>query len=156
MYRGNLDSLESYRHIPDAIVAIIKVVKRRLNESQEPGRFQVNGDSVFYFIVNDHTQELADRKSEIHAKYMDVQIVLEGEEMFGFSYHPFNTIAEDFLAEKDLAFSEDILEEEFITLTAGDFVIFDTLQPHRPLVAVNQPAPVKKAVIKIEKAALQD
>ncbi|WP_428479631.1 YhcH/YjgK/YiaL family protein [Photobacterium japonica] len=143
--------------LPAAVMAIIRQVKEQLAAQQAPGRYEVvaenvTPDDVFYFIADDHTQVLSERKSECHAKYMDVQIVLEGEECFGYSLKPFTAIDEDLLAEKDLAFSEQVIDEQFATLQPGDFIIFDTFQPHRPLVAPQQPAPVKKVVVKIAKA----
>ncbi|WP_087112770.1 YhcH/YjgK/YiaL family protein [Parendozoicomonas haliclonae] len=155
MYKGELSSFESSCDLPEAVANIICDVRTRLNQQQEPGHYSVDGDDVFYFIVNDHTQLLAERKSECHKKYIDVQIVLDGEESFGYSLQPFNSLAEDYLQEKDLAFSEDIVDEKFVTVSAGEFVVFDTMQPHRPLVAPDQPAPIKKAVIKIAAASIK-
>lgn len=168
MYQGQLSAIDTLcaasvihtekgTELPAALLAVIRQVKQQLAEQHAAGRYEVAGehisaDDVFYFIADDHTQVLAERKSECHAKYMDVQIVLEGEECFGYSLKPFTAIDEDLLAEKDLAFSEQVVDEQFATLQPGDFIIFDTFQPHRPLVAPQQPAPVKKVVVKVAKA----
>ena len=79
---------------------------------------------------------------------------MEGEESYGFSLHPFKSIDEDFMAERNVAFSKDIIDEQFATLCKDDFIIFNTEQPHRPLIAPSEPASVKKAVIKISKEYL--
>ena len=117
------------------------------------GTYPVLGEGIFFFIVEDETNFFEETRAEIHDKYVDVQIILKGKECFGYSEHPFKSIKDDFLDEKDVAFSEDIIEEKFVILQSGDFVIFDTLQPHRPLVAVDKPAVVKKAVVKIDKCS---
>ncbi|MGF1684123.1 YhcH/YjgK/YiaL family protein [Photobacterium minamisatsumaniensis] len=152
MIKGNLNNIDNYRNIDEAIMNILRIVKRRLNENSEIGHYTITGDKAFFFIVDDHTQLITERRCEIHRKYIDVQIILEGQECFGYSEHPFQSIKEDFLLEKDVAFSEDIIDEKFIILQSGDFVIFDTLQPHRPLIAVNESTAVKKAVVKIDKS----
>ncbi|WEM45415.1 YhcH/YjgK/YiaL family protein (plasmid) [Photobacterium sp. DA100] len=154
MYRGNLCSLESYRHIPYPLIELIQVVKRKIQSNSNVGTYSVIGDDVFYFIVDDKTKHFSETKSEIHQRYIDVQIVMEGEEMYGYSQSPFNSIDEDFIADKDVAFSKDIVDEQFATLYKDDFIIFNTEQPHRPLVATSEPASVKKAVIKVSKEYL--
>ncbi|KHT62835.1 hypothetical protein RJ45_15165 [Photobacterium gaetbulicola] len=156
MYRGNLCSLEGYRHIPYSLIELIKVVKRKIQISNNVGTYPVIGDDVFFFIVDDETKHFSETKSEIHEKYIDVQIVLDGEERYGYSLSPFNSITEDFIAEKDIAFSQDINDEQFVTLYKDDFIIFNTKQPHRPLIAVDKPLHVKKAVIKINPKYLSE
>ena len=75
MYRGNLSSLESYRHIPYPMIEIIQVVKRKIKSNNQSGTYPIIGDDVFFFIVDDKTKQLSETKSEIHQKYIDVQIV---------------------------------------------------------------------------------
>ncbi|MGR5063082.1 YhcH/YjgK/YiaL family protein [Photobacterium sp. DNB22_13_2] len=154
MYRGNLCSLDSYRHIPFKLTEIIQVVKRKIQTRTEEGTYPIVGDDVFYFIVEDETKPIADTRAEIHDKYLDVQIILVGKECFGYSKHPLNSIEEDLIKERDVAFSNDIKDEQFVTLSQGDFIIFNTKQPHRPLVATNKSEKIKKAVIKINKEYL--
>ena len=152
MIKGNLNNLGNYRNINDSIIDIIRIVKRRLNNNSEVGHYTITEGKAFFFIVYDHTQPLEERHSEIHARYIDIQIILEGEERLGYSLSDFRSIEDDFLDEKDIAFSEDIIDEQFVTLRTGDFIIFKACQPHRPLVAVGVPKPVKKAVVKIDSA----
>ena len=149
MFKGNLSELSACQDLPVKLFEVIERVKQRLSVSDENGRYPLEGDEVFFFVVDDHTQLLSERKSECHRKYIDVQIVLSGEERFGYSHQPFQSIAEDLLSERDIAFSEDIIDEQFADLAPNDFIIFNTEQPHRPLVAVNTPMPIRKAVIKI-------
>lgn len=149
MITGNLTQLATATAVPTKIMVFIEQVKAHLAASQANGRYQLEGDEAFFFVVDDHTQLLAERRAEMHQKYIDVQIILAGQECFGYSEQPFTSLEEDLLVEKDIAFSNAIVDEQFINLEAGDFIIFTTGQPHRPLIAVNEPAPVKKCVIKI-------
>ncbi len=74
--------------------------------------------------MEDHTQPLALRRSECHARYLDVQILPQGRERFGYSLAPFNALDEDLLATRDVAFSAQLVEERFVDLAAGDFIVF--------------------------------
>lgn len=151
MFKGNLTQLHSVTGLPDKIMECISRVKTILEHNPEEGTYPLLEDKAFFCIVNDHTELLEKRRSECHQKYIDVQIVLKGEETFGYSEHPFLSLDEDLFEQKDVAFSEDIIDEQFVTLHSGDFIIFTAEQPHRPLIAVNEPAPVKKVVIKIDR-----
>lgn len=64
MYRGNLCSLDSYRHIPFKLVEIIQVVKRKIQTRCEEGTYPVIGDNVFFFIVDDETKSLSKKKQK--------------------------------------------------------------------------------------------
>ena len=150
MFKGNLSELNNYQQqLPSKLLSIIEQVKLRIDDSVENGRYQIEGDDVFFFVVDDNTQLLSERRSECHRKYLDVQILLSGEERFGYSLQPFQTLADDQLDTKDIAFSEDLIDEQFADLNPYDFIIFKVTQPHRPLVAINQPMPVRKAIIKV-------
>ncbi|WP_114766027.1 YhcH/YjgK/YiaL family protein [Vibrio rhodolitus] len=149
MFKGNLSELSNYQHLPTKLLSVIEQVKQRIYDSVENGRYPIEGDDVFFFVVDDNTQELSDRRSECHRKYVDVQILLAGEERYGYSLQPFQSLAEDLLDAKDIAFSEDLIDEQFADLNVHDFIIFNVAQPHRPLIAINQPMPVRKAIIKV-------
>jgi len=136
------------------IIEIIQKVKEQTIENTEVGNYPLPDESV-YFIVNDKTELKENRRSEIHHKYLDVQLILEGTETFGYSEYPLLSIEDDYLEEKDIAFSNDVQDEQFVTLEAGEFIIFNPKQPHRPLVAVDdKPAAVKKLIIKVNSALL--
>jgi biofilm protein TabA len=137
------------------IVEIIQYVKAQTAGKTETGNYPLPYDESVYFIVNDKTELKEKRRSEIHHKYLDVQLILEGTETFGYSDYPLLSIEDDYLAEKDIAFSNDVQDEQFVTLKAGEFIIFTPKQPHRPLVAVDdKPAAVKKLIIKVNSALL--
>jgi len=151
---GNLTQLTFVSYLAPKLKEIILTVKQQLESGIENGKYPIEGDEAFFFVVDDHTQPLRERRAEIHDQYLDVQILLEGEEMFGYSLHPFTSIQDDQLADKDVAFSRAVVEEKHVTLGPGDFVIFYPGQPHRPLIAVTRPMPVRKAVIKVHKNLL--
>ncbi len=151
---GNLNQLTFTSYLAPTLQQIIVTVKAQLENGIENGKYPIEEDKVFFFVVDDHTQPLRERRAEIHDQYLDVQILLEGEEMFGYSLHPFSSIQDDQLADKDVAFSRAVVDEKHVTLVPGDFIIFYPGQPHRPLIAVTRPMPVKKAVIKVHKNLL--
>ena len=154
MFRGKWSDDIQGAALHPVIIEIIQKVKEQTIENTEVGSYPLEDESV-YFIVDDKTELREKRRSEIHHKYLDVQLILEGTETFGYSDYPLLSIEDDYLAEKDIAFSNDVKDEQFVTLKAGEFIIFTPKQPHRPLVAVDdKPAAVKKLIIKVNSALL--
>ncbi|OCH16059.1 hypothetical protein A6E05_17585 [Aliivibrio sp. 1S165] len=154
MFRGKWSDDIQGAALHPVIIEIIQKVKEQTIENTEVGSYPLEDESV-YFIVDDKTELREKRRSEIHHKYLDVQLILEGTETFGYSDYPLLSIEDDYLAEKDIAFSNDVQDEQFVTLKAGEFIIFTPKQPHRPLVAVDdKPAAVKKLIIKVNSALL--
>ncbi|OCH15044.1 YhcH/YjgK/YiaL family protein [Aliivibrio sp. 1S128] len=154
MFRGKWSDDIQGAALHPVIIEIIQKVKEQTIENTEVGSYPLEDESV-YFIVDDKTELREKRRSEIHHKYLDVQLILEGTETFGYSDYPLLSIEDDYLAEKDIAFSNDVQDEQFVTLTAGEFIVFNPKQPHRPLVAVDdKPAAVKKLIIKVNSALL--
>lgn len=154
MFKGKWSDDIQGAALHPVIIEIIQKVKEQTIENTEVGNYPLHDESV-YFIVNDKTELKENRRSEIHHKYLDVQLILEGTETFGYSEYPLLSIEDDYLEEKDIAFSNDVQDEQFVTLEAGEFIIFNPKQPHRPLVAVDdKPAAVKKLIIKVNSALL--
>lgn len=154
MFKGKWSDDIQGAALHPVIIEIIQKVKEQTIENTEVGSYPLEDESV-YFIVDDKTELREKRRSEIHHKYLDVQLILEGTETFGYSDYPLLSIEDDYLAEKDIAFSNDVQDEQFVTLTAGEFIVFNPKQPHRPLVAVDdKPAAVKKLIIKVNSALL--
>ena len=108
------------------------------------GRTEVDGDNVYINTAFNHL----DRKAmawEAHALYADVQLILEGEECFGWSNEadmdPLDT-SRDFRtcrAEAKMTF----------TLTPGQFVIFLPGEAHAPGNCTGHSGDCKKAVVKV-------
>ncbi|AXT72982.1 YhcH/YjgK/YiaL family protein [Vibrio sp. dhg] len=152
MYIGNLTQLDFTFSLSPKLREIILDVKERIRFPLPIGKYVITEDDVFFMVVDDSTQLLESRRSEIHRDYIDVQILLEGEEVFGYSTQQFEGVEEDLLDDKDVAFSEKVINEQFVKVSSNEFVVFYPGQPHRPLVAVDaKPASVKKVIVKIHK-----
>lgn len=121
-----------------------------MSEETPPGKYDIDGSNVFYMISEDTTEPLAARRAEYHARYLDIQIVLRGQEAMTFSTRPAaGTPDIDWLAERDIAFLSAGEQEQTVILNEGDFVVFYPGEVHKPLCAVGEPAKVRKAVVKI-------
>ncbi|MGL5170386.1 YhcH/YjgK/YiaL family protein [Edwardsiella tarda] len=157
MLTGNVHYLAQMPYLPVAIRQAIEYVMANFSAATPAGRYEIDAQRQFVLITHDETAAAETRRAEYHARYLDVQIVLEGQEGMGFSNLAPGVPGEDRLADKDIAFlplGAGGLQEKSLTLQPGDFVVFYPGEVHKPLCALGAPAPVCKAVIKLDARAL--
>ena len=94
------------------------------------------------------THVLDETKLEAHRKYLDIQLVLKGREMFGWA--PLDTLTPntEFDAEKDLGFYTG--SSLPITVDAGTCYILYPEDGHAPCSHLDTPTDYVKAVVKLE------
>ena len=147
MIVGNIHHLQSW--LPEELRQAIEYIKANVIESTEKGKHEIDGSRLFYLISEDMTEPFEKRRAEYHARYLDIQIVLKGQEGMTFSVLPAGKPDTDWLADKDIAFLAEGEQEKTLILNEGDFVVFYPQEVHKPLCAVGTPAPVRKAVVKL-------
>ncbi len=94
------------------------------------GTYIIDGDAVKAVVITAETVPASESRMEIHRQYMDIHLMLEGEESFGYSSG--FTMESEYDEEKDIAFGmgED---EVFHRVRKGDFYIVWPEEAHRPL-----------------------
>lgn len=147
MIVGNIHHLQS--GLPEPLRKAIEYVKAHVTDATPLGKHDIDGNNLFYLISEDTTEPMADRRAEYHARYLDIQIVLKGQEGMIFSVLPAGEPDTDWLADKDIAFLAEGAQEKTVILSEGDFVVFYPGEVHKPLCAVGAPAKVRKAVVKM-------
>lgn len=147
MIVGNIHHLQSW--LPEELRQAIEYIKANVTEATEKGKHEIDGSRLFYLISEDMTEPFEKRRAEYHARYLDIQIVLKGQEGMTFSVLPAGKPDTDWLTDKDIAFLAEGEQEKTLILNEGDFVVFYPQEVHKPLCAVGMPAPVRKAVVKL-------
>jgi YhcH/YjgK/YiaL family protein len=150
MITSTLDQLHWYRIISPNFEKAIQYVLATDFALMETGKYAVAGDNVFA-IVNEYiTKPLAECDPESHRDYADIQIVIAGAEKFGYTPLITQTATTPYDPENDVAFYSLAAEDlSYLTLSAGQFIIFFPSDIHQPEVFVHQPALVKKVVMKV-------
>lgn len=111
------------------------------------GRNEVDGDALFINACSYETRAFEDCRFEAHRRYIDVQMVLEGEERIDVQFvgaleaEPFDEEADNMFLDGEAAAS--------VVMTPGTFVACFPDDGHKPGIAVNGPCSVKKAVFKV-------
>ena len=127
MIVGNIHNLDAW--LPEELRQAIEHIKAHVTDATEKGKHDIDGDRLFY-----------------------IQILLKGQEGMTFSTQPAGAPETDWLADKDIAFLPEGVQEKTVVLNEGDFVVFYPGEVHKPLCAVGAPALVRKAVVKMQVA----
>jgi biofilm protein TabA len=146
MFCDHIDNLDTCL-LPQALrehVALLKPFATRA-----PGRYPIDDDRCFVMVQTLETVPAGQQHFEAHARYLDIQYLVEGAEGIGFlpSGSPM-TLLEDKLEERDIAMYAHRQPGSELVLTPGMYAIFLPGEYHRPLCAVTQPMPIKKVVLK--------
>lgn len=111
-----------------------------------PGRYELDGSNLYVLMQGYDSKDPAQGKWEAHRRYIDIQYVVSGTEQMG--YAEISTLqAGEYNAEKDFLFLQG--QGSMLTCRPGTFVIFYPQDAHMPSLAIDQPQPVFKAVVKV-------
>lgn len=113
----------------------------------EPGIHEIEGKDIFVNVMERELKEPADAKLEIHDAYLDIQVLVRGEqEAFGWSERAdVRQPQAEFDAEKDIQFFDDA-PQTYYTLRPGQFTILLPEDAHAPMVGEGT---VRKIIVKV-------
>lgn len=116
----------------------------------ECGSYEIDGKDVYANIMEYTTVEWEEGKYEAHEAYTDIQYVVEGTEVM--TYAPVSQLKLNvpYNPESDIMFFDDSNPGLRVPVHAGEFVIFNPWDGHRPKVCDKTPGTVKKVVVKIK------
>jgi YhcH/YjgK/YiaL family protein len=112
------------------------------------GRIEIDGSKV-YALVQSYVSK-PEPRFEAHQRYLDIQYVTHGKELFGWAAVTVLVPADPYNPEKDVVKGAVPAEEaSFVRLSAGQLAVVWPSDAHAPGMADGEPAPVRKIVIKV-------
>lgn len=119
-------------------------------ENGECGKVDIDGDRVFASVQECTTAPARDCPFENHAKYIDVHLVISGEERIDFCKRFDCDAKTNFDTENDYEFCAEPDDFGTVILRTGDFAVLYPDEVHRTKAAVKEPVALRKAVFKIK------
>ena len=155
MIIGHLNALP-LAGLPAALQAILMREECSLAAlaARDDGRWQPEGCAWFCHIGPAQTQPQAQRHTEYHHQWADIQVVLAGVETINAGMQSLATPGDE-ERKPDLFIATGAAHPVSITLRSGDFAVFMPGEPHQALCAVAEPMTVRKAVFKVPRALLE-
>ena len=115
-------------------------------ESLAVGRHDIDGDALFVNVSELELRPMEAAHLEVHNRYVDVQVVLGGEELFGWSNRRDCHQAEgEFDTERDILFYGD-RPQTYYHVRPGQFTILFPEDAHAPMLGEGS---VRKLIFKV-------
>lgn len=113
----------------------------------ETGKMELDGKEIFANVQERALKTKEEAKMEVHDKYIDIQILVEGaEEAFGWADRSTLVAPKgEFNAEKDILFFDDA-PQTYYTMRPGQFTILLPEDAHAPLVGEGE---IRKVILKV-------
>lgn len=148
-HKDNIEKLTPY--VSDDLRKALEYLAATDFSKVADGRYVLNGEKMYANVECYTTADRSTKKPEAHNKYIDVQYLGKGAEKIYFAPRTADVkVVEDYAAERDLLFFENIEEKDAAVLNAGDFAVLFPWELHRPGCNVGtEPAAVQKIVVKI-------
>ncbi|HHT7529428.1 TPA: YhcH/YjgK/YiaL family protein [Raoultella planticola] len=140
---------------PAVIKKALQAVAQQDPHTLPPGKYTVDGDNLFFTVVEGQTRPLSEQRPEFHRQYIDIHIVLAGVEIIGAGNKGLAIVPDGpFKEAHDIGFCEKIGSETLIHLYPEELAILFPGELHRPMGAMDAGAPLRKIIVKIDNALL--
>jgi YhcH/YjgK/YiaL family protein len=145
-----IDKIENsflYKNISERISKSFEYIKTTDLKNLAAGRYPIDGENIFALVSEYKTKSEKEGRLEAHKKYIDVQYVISGEELMGYSPLGRQQILEPYKEENDIVFFTG--DKSFTKVTSGMLAIFFPEDVHMPGISTGKSDTVKKLVIKV-------
>ncbi|MEB4677509.1 YhcH/YjgK/YiaL family protein [Enterobacteriaceae bacterium G50] len=153
MVTGDIQALNSAGLHPVLAEALTRALTARPQE-KAAGRYELRGDDIFMNVMTFPTQPAESKKAELHVQYVDIQLLLTGDERIYFGVAGAAQQCEELHADEDYQLCSAIEDEQAVTLKPGMFAVFMPGEPHKPGCTVALSQDIKKTVVKVRASLL--
>jgi len=113
------------------------------------GRTDIDGDRLYASVATYETGPREERRFEAHRKYIDVQVLLEGEEAIDVSLEDDLAVLEAYDEKRDVTFLKPPSQVASLAMRPGCFAVFFPHDAHRPGCHLSEKSRVRKIVMKV-------
>lgn len=115
------------------------------------GRVEIDDAGLFALVQSYNSKARGDViRFEAHRKYIDIQYVVSGEEYEGWATLSKIDVTVAYIPEKDVLFGPVAADDiTLVRLKAGQVAVFYPTDAHAPMLAIDEPSPIKKIVVKV-------
>ena len=150
MILDRIENLNLYKGLSQRLTKALDALKDDKIGEKPDGRYDVDGDNIFYLVQRYKSLPFEEAKLEAHRKYIDVQFVAAGQEVIGYIPIAGMRACEDYNADNDAAFYQLTDDVTQLKLKAGMFCVFYPEDAHAPCRYVGSSCDVTKIVVKVK------
>jgi len=148
-----VDKIENaglYRGLSEGIARGLELLKDAAIAQKPDGRYEIDGDKLFYMIQRYPTKNKEEMLFEAHRDYIDIQAMIDGEETIGYAPTDTLEVVQPYKPDVVRCADPEIFTE--VKLAKGMFAIFFPDDAHKPCYDYHAgKSNVHKLVIKVKK-----
>lgn len=148
MIVDKIENANLYAALSQRLARGLQLIQDASLLEKEPGKYEVDGENLFYIIESYNTKDKAEVLFEAHKEYIDIQAVLDGGETIGWAPADTLEILEPYKPDVFKCKDPDHFTE--LRLPKGNFAIFFPNDAHKPGCDYREKGPVLKVVVKVK------
>ncbi|NEZ47460.1 DUF386 domain-containing protein [Clostridium niameyense] len=148
MILDNIKNAGLYYSSDTKIGKALEYLKNKDFSKDEKGVHQVDGDDLYYVVVEYNTKEKENGFWESHKKYIDIHYMISGQEKLLYSNFNHVEIEKDYDEKVDAYILKGKSEGESI-LKEGFFMLYFPEDVHMTGIRVNSSEPIRKIIFKV-------
>ncbi|MDO4276589.1 MAG: YhcH/YjgK/YiaL family protein [Eubacteriales bacterium] len=147
MIYDKLENLKKYKGISKWLDKALEFLEGTELAKLPLGRTAIWEDKVFANVMEAQASDVSEGKFEIHRRYMDIQIDLEGTEIIQVGLDA-EGVLDEFDPAKDFG---TVICRESVSCIMGKnrFIVCMAEEPHKPGIAATENRFLKKCVVKV-------
>ena len=119
------------------------------DKSKADGRYEIDSDNIYAIVMTYGTKDPDELKFESHKKYIDVQLMLEGQEFLDVALDENLDFHTSYSEQDDAALFRSPQHYTSVLLRPGNFTVLYPHDIHRPSRKIEKENQVRKMVIKV-------
>ncbi|NLA77545.1 MAG: DUF386 domain-containing protein [Clostridiales bacterium] len=148
MIVDKIENLNLYAQCLPQIKEVAEFMHGYASCPEKNQKYEIDGERLFCSVSTYAPRTVESAKYEAHRRYIDVQIVTEGEENIGWAPVSDCTVTEDFKDGGDIAFYTTG-SGSLVKLKAGYFMVMFPDDAHMPCIETGECNEITKLVFKI-------
>jgi YhcH/YjgK/YiaL family protein len=148
MIYDTLENFGKYLHTGSPLFGALAFAVE-FDPSKPDGRYEIESEKIYALVSSYETSPASQNRFEIHRKYADVQIVIEGEETVEVSLSSEPKSMIEYCYAMDKIFLESPGDSASLVMRRGYFTVIYPNEAHRPNCDVHGKQHVRKIVVKI-------
>lgn len=149
MIIDKLENAKKYYSLGENIEKGLKFLENTDLVSAENGKHLIDGENIFANVQTGLTKDEETTPWEVHRVYTDIQYVIKGAEIMGWTNVDNFNSPDGYNADSDYALGE-AENGSFVTVPEGYFVIFAPQDAHKPMLKIGTSEEVKKVIVKVK------
>ena len=148
MIYDTLENFGKYFHSTSALFHALSFAVE-FSCTKPDGRYEIDSENVYALVSSYETGPASQKGFEIHRKYADVQVVLQGEERVDVSLASELKAQSEYREVEDKILLESPGDTASLVMRPGYFAVIYPYEAHRPNCDVHGKQRVRKMVIKV-------